>query len=235
METTIRTKKTLAEQTADRLAETIMNAEFKTGQQLPSEFQLAEKLDVGRGTIREAIKILISRHVVEIKRGTGTFVAERPGQVEDPLGLAYIKDKKKLSMDLYEMRLMIEPQIASLAAKRVTKEGMMKIEESLLAIEANIAKKLPWTDEDIAFHETIAQASGNQLASTLIPIIHSAVKIFAYLYGKPLTETTIATHREILDAIRDKNPERAEIAMRKHLQRNRVYAEHLRETAGDNA
>ncbi|MDY0245080.1 MAG: FCD domain-containing protein, partial [Sphaerochaeta sp.] len=73
------------------------------------------------------------------------------------------------------------------------------------------------------------------LASTLIPIIHSAVKIFAYLYGKPLTETTIATHREILDAIRDKNPERAEIAMRKHLQRNRVYAEHLRETAGDNA
>jgi DNA-binding GntR family transcriptional regulator len=55
------------------------------------------------------------------------------------------------------------------------------------------------------------------------------------LYGKPLTETTIATHREIMDAIRARDPERAEIAMRRHLQRNRVYAEHLRETAGANA
>lgn len=231
MESTFRNKKTLAEQTADRLSDAIVDGEFTQGEQLPSEFKLAESLDVGRGTVREAIKILISRHVVEIHRGTGTFVADKPGQVEDPLGLAFIKDKAKLAVDLYEMRLMLEPQIAALAALRVSKPQLKRIEAAREAIEANIAAGQSWTNEDIAFHEMIAEASGNQLASTLVPIIHSAVKVFAHLYGKPLTETTIGTHREILEAIAAKDPEQAEQAMKKHLQRNKQYAQHL---AGDN-
>ena len=227
MDSIVRNKKTLAEQTAERLIDTITSNEFKKGEQLPDEFQLAEQLDVGRGTVREAVKILASRHIVEIRRGYGTFIAEKPGQVEDPLGLTFIKDKKKLAADLYEMRLMIEPQITALAATRVTDTAMRNIENALNDIEDNIAAGLPWTDEDITFHEKIAEASGNQLASTLIPIIHSAVKVFAQLYGKPLTETTIETHREILTAIAARDSEKAGQAMTAHLQRNKAFVEEL--------
>ncbi len=227
MKSTIGHKKTLAEQTADRLIDRIISREFEKGQQLPNEFLLAERLDVGRGTIREAIKILASRHIVEIRRGYGTFIAQNPGQIDDPLGLTFMKNKKKLAADLYEMRLMIEPQVAALAARRATEQGLQSIMDAAKAIESSISAGLTWTEEDIAFHERIAEASDNQLASSLIPIIHSAVKVFAQLYGKPLTETTIETHREILQAIREHNPEKAEQAMIRHLQRNKEFAEDL--------
>ena len=218
-----RNKKTLAEQTADRLIETIIAGEFKKGQQLPNEFQLAERLDVGRGTIREAIKILASKHIVEIRRGYGTYIAANPGRVDDPLGLTFIDNKKKLAADLYELRLLIEPQIAALAAQRASATDLSAIAVACQKIEDNIAAKRPWTAEDIALHEAIAHASGNQVVSNIIPTIHSAVKVFAELYGKPLTETTIESHREVVAAITARDTEQARQAMTRHLQRNKQY------------
>ncbi len=218
-------KKTLAEQTADRLIDTIIAGEIQKGAQLPNEFQLAERLDVGRGTIREAIKILASKHIVEIRRGHGTYISEQPGRVEDPLGLTFLNDKKKLASDLYELRLLIEPQIAALAAERASAEDLNTIQSACLAVEANITAQCPWTDEDIALHEAIANASGNQVVSNIIPIIHSAVKVFAELYGKPLTETTVESHRALVAAITDGDAVRAQEAMISHLQRNKQYLE----------
>ncbi len=218
-----RNKKTLAEQTADRLMETIIAGEYGAGEQLPNEFQLAERLDVGRGTIREAIKILASRHIVEIRRGYGTYIAEKPGRVDDPLGLAFINNKKKLAADLYELRMLIEPQIAALAARRVTAAGLVDIRNACQALEDNMAAGRSWTEEDVAFHEAIARASDNQVVSNIIPIIHSAVKIFAELYGKPLSRTTIESHRELVTAISAHDAEGAARAMTEHLQRNTMY------------
>lgn len=84
----------LAQQVASKMEEFIKEQRYKVGDKLPNEFELATELNVGRGTIREAIKLLAARNVVIIQRGKGTFVSENPGLTEDPLGLSFITDKK---------------------------------------------------------------------------------------------------------------------------------------------
>ena len=90
----------LAEQVADQINQVIIDQNINAGEKLPNEFELAARLNVGRGTIREAVKLLVARNCLEIRRGKGTFVVEKPGQIEDPLGFAYVKDKITLAVDL---------------------------------------------------------------------------------------------------------------------------------------
>jgi DNA-binding FadR family transcriptional regulator len=215
-------RKTLAENTADRLVDMIIDGQFDKNERLPSEFELAALLDVGRGTIREAIKILASRHVVEIRRGHGTYIADKPGQIDDPLGLAFVDNKKKLALDLFELRLIIEPRIAALAARRVNKKEIEEIERACSAVEISINKGISYADEDIRLHELIAKATKNQVVENIIPIIHSAVELFVELRDEELMRSTVASHRAIVDAIKEKNPQKAESEMKLHLEKNKI-------------
>ena len=215
-------KKTLAENTADRLVEMIIGEQFDKNERLPSEFELAALLDVGRGTIREAIKILASRHVVEIRRGHGTYIADKPGQIEDPLGLAFVDNKKKLALDLFELRLIVEPRIAGLAAERVTKKEIVEIDRACTDVESSINKGTSYADEDIRLHELIAKATKNQVVENIIPIIHSAVEIFVELRDEELMRSTLVSHRSIVDAIVAQDAEKAKTEMQNHLERNRI-------------
>ena len=140
LETIQNTDKSLPELVAGQITSLIADNEYKKGEKLPNEFQLAESLNVGRGTIREAIKILVSRNIVEIRRGLGTFVAEKPGLVDDPLGLGFIENKTKLTIDLLEIRSMIEPEIAALAAERATDADIEKILDDCRAVEEKIER-----------------------------------------------------------------------------------------------
>ena len=107
----------LSEKVANQISDLIKEQNIAVGDRLPNEFELAEKLNVGRGTIREAVKILVARNCLEIRRGKGTFVTAALGKVEDPLGFEFIKDKIKLSEELYEIRVHMEPWISSLAGR----------------------------------------------------------------------------------------------------------------------
>ena len=216
-------KKTLAALTADRLIEMILDGEFDKNERLPSEFELAALLGVGRGTIREAVKILVSKHIVEIRRGHGTYITDNPGQIDDPLGLTFIEDKKKLALDLFEIRLIVEPEIAALAAHRITEKERAKIEKACSAIEYCIDSGQPYAREDIVLHELIAKSSKNQVVTNIIPIIHSAVEIFVELRDEELMLSTLASHRSIVNAIKNNKPNSARIAMKDHLERNKVY------------
>ena len=94
----------LSERTADRLCELIMDErQFTPGSKLPNENELSEALHVSRTTLREAISFLVAQGVLEIRRGKGTFVVEKPGQIEDPLGFAYVKDKITLAVEHYDL------------------------------------------------------------------------------------------------------------------------------------
>ena len=119
LESSQQSGQSLAQQVANKIESLIKEQRYKTGDKLPNEFELATELTVGRGTIREAIKLLAARNVVVIQRGKGTFVSKTPGITEDPLGLRFISDKKRLSSDLMDVRVMIEPDIAKLAAENV--------------------------------------------------------------------------------------------------------------------
>ena len=112
--------KSLPEQAAEQIRELIIERRLQAGDKLPNEFELMERLHVGRGTIREAVKILVASNVLEIRRGRGTYVAQHTGQVKDPLGLAFVADEAKLIGDLLAVRLQIEPWAAALAAQNAT-------------------------------------------------------------------------------------------------------------------
>ena len=103
--------KLLTDKVADDIVRTIIGRELKPGDKLPNEFELASKLGVGRSTVREAIKILVSRNVVEIRRGAGTFVSAHSGVSEDPLGLQFLDDCIRVATDLLQLRFLIEPRV----------------------------------------------------------------------------------------------------------------------------
>lgn len=213
------TTKPLGEVTSEKIIKLIVDHNLKIGDKLPNEYELADKLGVGRSTIREAIKALVSRNILEIKRGSGTFI--RCGVADDPLGLIFVKDKLKLAVDLLEIRFMIEPKIASLAAINATKEDIEEMSRLCDEVEELILNGIPHMEKDIEFHTAIARSSKNLVTTNLVPIINKSISVFIDITNTQLKNETIETHREILNAIKNKNANEAHDAMLLHLAYNR--------------
>ena len=224
----IYTGKPLAEQTAEHIIKYIMERELSDGDKLPNEFELAQSIGVGRSTVREAMKILVSRNVVEIRRGAGTFVAEQMGVAEDPLGLAFVRDKTSLAMDLLDVRLMLEPEIARMAAKNATKEDAASLERQCRKVEEIIASGENHMQEDIVFHIMIAAFSGYVVVVKLVPVIHSSIAVFIDVTNGALREETVKTHREIVECVSAGDGEGARWAMEMHLLYNRMSIKEVR-------
>lgn len=211
--------KSLGEVTSEKIIKLIVNNNLKIGDKLPNEYELADKLGVGRSTIREAIKALVSRNILEIKRGSGTFI--RCGVADDPLGLIFIKDKLKLAVDLLEIRFMIEPKIASLAAINATKEDIEEMSKLCNEVEKLILNGIPHMEKDIEFHTAIARSSKNLVTTNLVPIINKSISVLIDITNTQLKNETIETHKEILNTIKNKNANEAHDAMLLHLAYNR--------------
>ena len=213
--------KPLVEKVSDEIIQTIVEKDFNVGDKLPNEYELAEQLGVGRSTVREAIKALVSRNILEIRRGAGTFISQNLGIAEDPLGFTFIKDKHKLAQDLLQIRLMIEPQIALLAAENATKEDIEELTQLCDEVEELILAGKDYVEKDIEYHTKIASCSKNIVMPTLIPIITTSIALFIDITKKVLKKETIETHREILHAIEQGRGADAHDAMLLHLVYNR--------------
>jgi len=112
----------LVEQTANRIVEYFEKNDLKVGDKLPNEYTLAQDLEVGRSTLREAVKMLVSKNILEVRQGSGTYITSLTETVIDPLGFGEIDNHMKLTQDLFEVRFLIEPQMASLAAQHIRKK-----------------------------------------------------------------------------------------------------------------
>lgn len=226
-ETVNENAKPLAEQVADQVVQLIVDQSLAAGDKLPNEFELAEKLHVGRGTVREAVKLLVSRNVLEIRRGKGTFVSEKPGISDDPLGLQFIKDKRKLAYDLQEIRMLIEPQLAALAAAVATPEDVEQMRTICAEIEQMIKNGENYVDKDIELHTCIARSTKNLVVPNLIPIITATIRLFIDLNNRVLWQETVQSHRMIVQYIGEHNAGMASSAMEKHLVDNKKNLEAL--------
>jgi len=213
--------KPLAEMVEENLIQYIIENDMQAGDRIPNEFELAEKLGVSRSTIREAVKLLVSRNVLVIRRGAGTYVSDKKGIAEDPLGLAFVHDKYALAMDLLDVRIILEPEIASMAAIKATDEEIEQIVDQCRKVEELYEKGEDHRLEDVKFHELIARCSRNVVIEKIIPVINTAVVLFADITKRKLKQETISTHRDIADAIRSRDPGAAKYAMMMHLIYNR--------------
>jgi DNA-binding FadR family transcriptional regulator len=222
--------KLLAEQVRDQIYQYILDTPIKVGEKLPNEFQLCEKFGVGRSTIREAVKLLVSSGILEVKRGSGTFVVSTVPVDLDPLGLSEIEDKKKLAMDIVNVRIMLEPGIAELAAINATEENVKKLRQLCSAIEKKIEKGENYVKDDVAFHMCVAECSQNKVVEQLIPIIDTSVMMFINVTHNKLTDETIMTHRAITEAIAEHDVVGARLAMMMHITFNRNLIKSIIET-----
>lgn len=214
-------KKLLGSQVEDELMNYILEEPVEVGQKIPNEFELAEMFCVGRSTIREAVKALVSKGILEVRRGSGTYVTSTSTLEDDPLGLSRFQDKYKLALELFEVRLMLEPEIASMAAEYALPEEREQLKVLCDEVERLYRAGKNHIPKDIEFHTFIAACSKNRVVETLIPVINTAVLTFANLTHRSLMQETIETHREITEAIMRGDSLGAKCAMVMHLTYNR--------------
>ena len=129
--------KMLSQSIADNILSMItIEKRFSVGDKLPNELELSEELNVSRTTLREAIRILVAYDILEIRRGKGTYVAEKT--LEQPQDLEQLASVKVNAKDLYEMRLIFEPEAAYMAAIRGTDAEIKRIADYGKRIENEI-------------------------------------------------------------------------------------------------
>ena len=218
------TGKLLTRAVEKKIIKIIKENYMQPGDKLKNEYELAELLNVSRGTIREAIKSLISRNILEVRQGAGTFVSNKNGVPEDPLCLTFIsdiKEDKKVALDLLDIRLMLEPEIAALAAVKGTTKQIKTMLEQCKIVEELIKKGEDYREADILFHKRIAQCSGNRVIENLIPIINSSVSLTINLTEDVFRQNTYKEHRAVAEAIASGDSLGAKCAMIVHLNTNR--------------
>lgn len=217
-------KQNLVEKTTRQLIRFIQDNEIKVGEKLPNEAELSQQLQVSRSTLREAVRILISRNVLKVRQGSGTYVSEKRGQSSDPFGLAFIKDKQKMISDLYDMRYILEPEIAALAARHATTEQVERMRDLVKKIEQSFDQgDQQHVQFDIELHTLISQASGNEAYSYIVPIISRSVSLFNKSYDDLAAKNfTRKIHREIIAGIAAHDQTAARDAMLVHMANNRL-------------
>jgi GntR family transcriptional regulator, transcriptional repressor for pyruvate dehydrogenase complex len=222
-------EKSLSEQVSDRILQMIIDHNIASGEKLPNEFELARVLNVGRGTVREAVKLLVSRNVLEISRGKGTFVAANPGVSGDPFGLVFYKDQYKLTLDLVEIRLILEPEIAALAAVRASQAEVDHMKYLCDEVMRLATKNEEYIHLDTELHVSIAKSTGNLIMPNIIPVINKGIELYNQFPRHSELISALSVHQEIIDAISKHDENGARNAMLKHLQYNKRNLDHLKD------
>lgn len=214
----MKNKKMLSQSIADTLLSMItIEKRFAAGDKLPNENELSTELNVSRTTLREAIKILAARDIVEIQRGRGTYVTQRA--LEQRQNLEQLSDIKVNAKDLYEMRLIFEPEAAYLAAERGTEAEIKRIIDYGKKIEGQISAGQDRTENEQAFHKAIAQATHNEFMNQLMPILYQAISKGVCLSAQSdkAVRDTLNDHRTIMEFLQQHNGEGAKNAMKIHI------------------
>ncbi|VAX28695.1 Transcriptional regulator, GntR family [hydrothermal vent metagenome] len=212
----------LSQKVAIKIEEAILSKELSPGDKLPSEHELCEQFGVSRTSVREAVRILTTQGIVEVKKGRGIFVKNLSSQnVTDGI-LKFYQHRLggEYAADLIHTRQALEPSIAYFAAKNRTEEDLELIEKNLRLIEKNHDNPEESAKYDIEFHDSLARASKNMLFVLMMRPLHKLIppiksKIHAELKGS--TDVALLWHAKIYQAIKNKDAERARDAMIEHL------------------
>lgn len=212
-------KQILSERVAVELLEMItIEKRFKPGDKLPNENKLCKEFGVSRTTLREAVRSLVVNNVIEIKRGKGTYVCERD-DLDNDLGLSGLNNVFHNVRDIFEMRLIIEPQGAYLATERATDSELEKILEYGYIVKKKMQSNMDFVDEEQLFHTYIAKATHNEFMLRVIPIIYKGIwsGIKGFKKNEELNELSIKNRKVLLNFFELRNATGAKAAMELHI------------------
>lgn len=209
---------------SDRIAEDILSMitienRFFPGDQLPNEIELSAELNISRTTLRESIRILVTGGILEIKRGKGTFVKNKFNLSQTTKSLNHLSDARINMKDLYEIRLIFEPEAAYYATIRASNAEISRILEYGKQIEQKIKLSNDRTEVEQRFHKEIAKATHNEFIDKLMPVIFQAIDKGVKLAQKNerVAKHTLNDHKIIMEFMKARNPEGARSAMKIHI------------------
>ena len=215
----------LYEQIVQQIEDSILNGSLKAGDQLPAERELALKFGVSRTAIREAVKALREKGLVEAYSGRGTFITDITSQpIRQSLDLLVRIGQAGGLANLSELRAILEPEIAGLAALRANVNTIAAMRDAYDEMQRSMEDSEAFIEADLDFHLALAEAAGNPLVLSLIDSIvgllrEQRTQIF-FVDGGPARGQH--HHRQILEAVEAKDRNRARAAMRAHLEQIRT-------------
>jgi GntR family transcriptional repressor for pyruvate dehydrogenase complex len=214
----------LYEQIVQQIEDSILSGALKAGEQLPSERELATRFAVSRTAVREAVRALSEKGLVEAYTGRGTFVTDGTSRViRQSLDRMIKIGQPEGSTQLVELREIFEPEISALAALRVEEQHLVSMRDAIAIMDRNISKPEAFIEADLDFHLALAEAAGNPIVLSLLDSIvellrEQRMRIFS-TGGGPVRGQE--HHKKILKAIEKRNPSLARNSMRAHLQQVR--------------
>jgi len=210
----------LYEQIVQQIEESILKGTLKPGDQLPAERELAQRFGVSRTAVREAVKALREKGLVEAYSGRGTFITNGTSQaIRQSLDLMMKIGQQDGSIHLAEVRAILEPEIAALAATRGEEQHIATMREAFGVMDRAREDPVAYIEADLDFHLALAEAAANPLILSLIDSIvgllrEQRMRIF-YVEGGP--ERGQYHHKRILDALEQHDTAKARAAMQAHL------------------
>lgn len=210
----------LYEQIVQQVEESILKGHLKAGDQLPAERDLAQNFAVSRTAVREAIRALREKGLVEAYSGRGTFVTYGTSQgVRQSLDLLMKIGQQDGVTHLAELRQILEPEIAALAASRIGEQLLATMHEAVATMDRSLDDPDGYVEADLDFHLALAEAVGNPLVLSLLDSIVGLLReqrsrIFNVDGGPKRGQYH---HKRILEAIERRNPAAARETMRAHL------------------
>ena len=214
----------LYEQIVQQIEDSIMKGTLKTGDQLPAERELAEQFGVSRTAVREAVKALREKGLVEAFSGRGTFITDGTAQsIRQSLDRMIRIGQPDGSLQLAEVRAILEPEIAALAAVRGDEADMKGLRQAYEEMDKNRTNPDGFIEADLDFHLALAEAAANPIILSLIDSIvgvlrEQRVRIFNVEGGAQRGQFH---HKNILEAVESRDAAGAREAMRAHLEQVR--------------
>ena len=215
----------------EQIGRSILGGELAPGAMLPSEAELGHELGISRTAVREAIKVLAAKGLIETRQKLGMRVRpEAAWNLLDPDVLAWQAasgPSPELTAHLVELRRMIEPAAARLAAARRSPSQLTSLESAVAEMRAGVDDVLVYYCADLAFHRAVFAASGNPFVDRLGAIVSAVLEVSFRLQRRSLIPVTLGLpmHEQVLDAIRARDADAAESAMHNIIEEARIELE----------
>jgi GntR family transcriptional repressor for pyruvate dehydrogenase complex len=201
-----------------RFQEMLREGVLTQGTRLPPERELAAHFNVARSSLRQALKVLEIMGIITQKVGDGSYLnTDTSAVLSVPMEFLFLLDDTSVE-ELTELRLLMEPGLARLAAQRATADDIALLRKSIKDLESSAKDKLKLVSSDLLFHRAIFQASKNRAASSLFQTIHRAMAKMILVTSQLVElEHTLSFHKPIMRAIEQRDGEQAAALMTDHL------------------
>ncbi|HIT65740.1 MAG TPA: FadR family transcriptional regulator [Candidatus Merdisoma merdipullorum] len=230
----------LSEIVVERLNAQIRSGELKSGEKLPTERALAESMGVSRTVIREAIRLMVDKNILELRNGRGYVRQLTFDEIVTNICGSIVPGQISL-LEIMEVRTVLELYIVKKAAENITEQQIEELQESIDKMDQLMKEGDKGSVEESAFHRGLAEAAGNSALKSIYVLCeelfnstqHFTWKGVQSVHGAP--NTAVADHQAILDALKEHNANRAELLMQAHMDYAKKNLERLYESRNQKA